>query len=217
MIEVIWFSLGSKDLFVYSSVSYQCARASQIKKCFSISKVIMKQNRNIKDLADTFELRLHLAMEEYNTRFEPKIFVVETTRTLEQQKEYVRTWKSTTLKSNHLTGHAVDIAFQWPELYPKSDTPRKNVCKIMRKYGIVNWYYDLKRWFDKPHFQAVEVQAPNKISDTYVVAKNWIPRLQAMIRARSVARHRRADGDRRQKMHERNEIARKILASVSKW
>ncbi len=42
MIEVIRFSLGSEDLFIYSSVSYQCARASQIKKCFSISKVIMK-------------------------------------------------------------------------------------------------------------------------------------------------------------------------------
>lgn len=180
------------------------------------SYMTLKQNRNIDDLKSTFRERFILAMDEYNARYEPNIFVVEGLRSEELQEQYFKKWKTKTLKSNHLTGHAVDIAFKWPELYPKSDTPRKNLCRIMRRYGIVNGYFDLKRWFDKPHFQAVEVQAPNKLSDTYVVAKKRIPKLKAMIRARSVARHRRADGDRRQKTHERNEIARKILSIVEK-
>lgn len=155
-------------------------------------------------------------MDEYNARYEPNIFVVEWLRSKELQAKYFKEWKTKTMKSNHLTGNAVDIAFKWTELYPSSETPWKNLCAVMRKYGIVNWYYDLKWWFDKPHFQAVEVQAPNKLSDTYVVAKKRVTRLKSMIRARKTERHRRASQEWRDKLHERNEMARKILSVVEK-
>lgn len=178
--------------------------------------IAIKQNRNINDLKSTFRERFILAMDEYNERYEPNIFVVEWLRSKELQAKYFKEWKTKTMKSNHLTGNAVDIAFLWTELYPKSNTPRINLCRVMRRYGIVNGYFDLKRWFDKPHFQAVEIQAPTKISDTYVVAKDWVQKLKSQMRARGVARHKRASQEWRDKLHERNEMARYILSVVEK-
>lgn len=124
-------------------------------------------NRNIEDLHPSFRLRFMTALEEYNNKYPNKqIFVTETTRTKERQAQLVKQGYSKTMKSNHLTGMAVDIAFHWSSLYPWSKDTRLNLCHIMNKYGIVNAYYDLHWWFDKPHFQAVELQAP--------VTKKWI-------------------------------------------
>ena len=84
---------------------------------------------------------------------------------------------------------------------------------VMRRYGIVNAYYDLKRGFDKPHFQAVEIQAPIKYSPTYSVAKNWKEKIHGMMKIRSASRHK-ANPNRKRKFHERNEKMRRLFDSI---
>lgn len=173
-----------------------------------------KQNRNIEALADTRETRFKLAMEEYNTFYSPRIFVTETLRSKEDQEYYVKMKKSQTMKSNHLTGHACDIAFEWPELYPSNEKIWANLCNVMRKYGIVNGYYDLKWWFDKPHFQPVEAQKPQYDNSNYSYAKIWISRLKTMMRARSTARHRTKNQSLKDRLHERNNIIREMFDKI---
>lgn len=57
-------------------------------------------------------------------------FVIEGLRTIERQREYVRTGASTTMDSRHLTGHAVDVGIQ--------------------AGGAARWEFDLYRkfWLD---------------------------------------------------------------------
>lgn len=153
-------------------------------------------------------------MEEYNISYEPAIFVTDTKRTQEEQNALVKAGKSKTYKSNHLTGTAVDIAFKGKVLYPTDEKIWSALCFIMRKYGIVNWYYDLKRGFDKVHFQDVDVQAPTKLSASYVTAKNWKSRLKSMMRANSSARHRIASENWREKLHERNNKIRELFDKI---
>lgn len=72
---------------------------------------------------------IHKALEYSEMDF----LVLEGIRTLERQKELVRTGASRTLKSRHLTGHAVDIApidgktvsWQWPHYYILAEAVKK--------------------------------------------------------------------------------------------
>lgn len=81
------------------------------------------------------------------------IFVTEWYRTQERQ-EYLYnqvpkvTW---TLTSMHTKGLAIDIAFNWPELYPSDFEIWNNVSKVAKEYWI-DWGYDLWQT-DMPHFQ----------------------------------------------------------------
>jgi hypothetical protein len=67
------------------------------------------------------------------------------------------------LNSVHLTGNAIDIAFQGPELYPRDLNIWHAVAGYARMHGI-NWGYDLWK-ADKPHFQEVvpAIPDPNKL------------------------------------------------------
>lgn len=89
----------------------------------------------------------------------PVDFVVtEGLRTKERQEQLVRAGASRTLKSRHLTGHAVDLAakvgdevrWDWP-LYHKLAAAMKDSAAAL---GIeIEWGGDWKSFPDGPHFQ----------------------------------------------------------------
>lgn len=180
----------------------------------------MKQNRDITSLEDNFELRFRTAFEEYNDKYEPNIFIVEALRTQEQQLVYYKSGKSGVKVSNHMNGKAVDIGFRWPQLYPTDDATRLRVCEIMRKYGIVNWYYDLmwhkakdkkKRLVDKPHFQAVEVQTPTINNSWYSTASDRKNILRKEIAKNSSKWHILINLFSREKLKKRNDLLRQMI------
>jgi len=83
--------------------------------------------------------------------------VIEGLRTLERQKQLVASGASQTLKSRHLTGHAVDLAalvdgrieWAWP-LYYKIADAMKNASKILNipvEWGVI-WDKELSQCGD---------------------------------------------------------------------
>lgn len=93
-----------------------------------------------------------------------EILVVEGVRTLEKQKEYFAKGKSKTMRSRHLTGHAVDLC---PVLDIDGDGDKelswdakhfKPVAVAMKsaanKLGVqIEWGGDWVSFVDMPHFQ----------------------------------------------------------------
>lgn len=86
------------------------------------------------------------------------ITIIEGMRTLETQKRYVKKGVSKTLRSRHLTGHAIDIAplsggkpsFAWP-LYHKFAPEFKQAAKLA---GVpLEWGGDWVKFKDGPHWQ----------------------------------------------------------------
>lgn len=85
--------------------------------------------------------------------------VIEGLRTVERQKQLVASGASKTLRSRHLTGHAVDLlpigpdgkaAFDWP-LYYKLAPAVKQAAKDV---GVpIEWGGDWRTFKDGPHFQ----------------------------------------------------------------
>lgn len=84
--------------------------------------------------------------------------VTEGMRTLERQKELVAAGASKTMKSRHLTGHAVDLAamigkevrWDWP-LYGKLAAAMKEAAAELKI--SIQWGGDWKTFKDGPHFQ----------------------------------------------------------------
>lgn len=178
----------------------------------------MKRNRDIRSLENNFELRFETAINEYNAENFIKIFIVEALRTQEQQLEDYKAWRSRVKTSNHMNGKAVDIAFTPWALYPSDDATWEKVCKVMRKYGIVNWYYDLmwhkakkKPITDKPHFQAVEVQLPTVDNENYNEAYKWKENLTKELKKNSSKWHILINIFSRKRLHERNNLLRRLL------
>lgn len=89
----------------------------------------------------------------------PGTFIVtEGVRTLARQKELLAAKATTTLKSRHLTGHAVDLAvmvgsevrWDWPLYGALADV----VKQAAKEEGIpLEWGGDWKSFKDGPHFQ----------------------------------------------------------------
>ena len=84
--------------------------------------------------------------------------VLEGLRTMERQKALVEAGSSQTLKSRHLTGHAVDLGawvdnqldWSWP-LYPRIAGAMKMAAKDV---GVpIEWGGDWATFKDGPHFQ----------------------------------------------------------------
>ena len=91
--------------------------------------------------------------------------VTEGLRTVERQKQLVAAGASKTMKSRHITGHAVDLAvvvegevrWDWP-LYAKLS---KTVKEAAAKVGIpIEWGGDWRTFKDGPHFQLPSKQYP---------------------------------------------------------
>ncbi len=83
--------------------------------------------------------------------------VIEGRRTLARQKRLVAKGASKTMRSRHLTGHAVDIApyvdgrirWDWPLYYPLAEAIKRAAADV----GVpVEWGGDWK-WKDGPHWQ----------------------------------------------------------------
>lgn len=84
--------------------------------------------------------------------------VLEGLRTEEQQRENVRKGVSQTMKSRHLTGHAVDVvplvngdvSWDWKHYYPLAEAMKTAASQL----GIsIEWGGDWKTLKDGPHFQ----------------------------------------------------------------
>ena len=84
--------------------------------------------------------------------------VIEGRRTLERQRQLVKKGASRTMRSRHLTGHAVDLApwtggtirWDWPLFYPIAKAMKQAAGEL----GIaIRWGGDWKRFKDGPHFQ----------------------------------------------------------------
>lgn len=84
--------------------------------------------------------------------------VVEGLRTLERQKELVAQGKSQTLKSRHLTGHAVDLApyeggtvhWDWPRFHRLAGAVSRAAIDCL---VTVEWGGNWKSFPDGPHWQ----------------------------------------------------------------
>jgi peptidoglycan L-alanyl-D-glutamate endopeptidase CwlK len=84
--------------------------------------------------------------------------VTEGLRTLARQKELVAAGASKTMRSRHLTGHAVDLAaivgkevrWDWP-LYGKLAVAMKDAAAELKI--AIQWGGDWKTFRDGPHFQ----------------------------------------------------------------
>lgn len=84
--------------------------------------------------------------------------VTEGLRTIKRQRQLVASGASRTLKSRHLTGHAVDLAalvggkvrWDWP-LYSKLAAAMKQAARELKI--PIEWGGDWKSFKDGPHFQ----------------------------------------------------------------
>lgn len=91
--------------------------------------------------------------------------VTEGLRTLARQKKLVASGASKTLKSRHLTGHAVDLAayidgevrWDWP-LYERIARAVKHAAEQCRI--PIEWGGDWRSFRDGPHFQLPTRQYP---------------------------------------------------------
>lgn len=86
------------------------------------------------------------------------VIVTEGRRTLERQRELIDAGASHTMRSRHLTGHAVDLAvkvagevrWDWP-LYAKINGL---IQEVARSEGVpVEWGGAWRKFKDGPHFQ----------------------------------------------------------------
>jgi len=92
------------------------------------------------------------------TRTEVDFSVTEGVRTLEKQKQLLAAHATTTLKSRHLTGHAVDLAafvdglirWDWPLYFKIADAMKSAAVELKVP---IEWGGDWKSFPDGPHFQ----------------------------------------------------------------
>jgi peptidoglycan L-alanyl-D-glutamate endopeptidase CwlK len=88
-----------------------------------------------------------------------KFRVIEGLRTMDRQAELVRAGRSQTMRSRHLTGHAVDLAaldeagrVTWAR--PAYEALAAQVKAAAAAEGVsVEWGGDWRSFFDGPHFQ----------------------------------------------------------------
>lgn len=84
--------------------------------------------------------------------------VIEGVRTLERQKELVASGASKTMRSRHLTGHAVDIvplfegkvSWRWPLIYKVAEAMKE---AARQEEVPIEWGGDWVTFKDGPHYQ----------------------------------------------------------------
>lgn len=84
--------------------------------------------------------------------------VLEGLRTLERQKQLLAAHATTTLRSRHLTGHAVDLGawvngevrWDWPLYYKIADAMKAAAAEIRQP---IEWGGDWRSFKDGPHWQ----------------------------------------------------------------
>jgi peptidoglycan L-alanyl-D-glutamate endopeptidase CwlK len=81
--------------------------------------------------------------------------VIEGIRNINRQRELVKTGKSTTMNSRHLTGHAVDVcpwpvSWEWELFYPIEEAMKEAAEELDVE---LEWGGDWTSFPDAPHFQ----------------------------------------------------------------
>lgn len=101
--------------------------------------------------------------------------VVEGMRTLARQKTLVATGKSTTLKSKHLKGHAVDVAplvgaaLSWERAH--FDPLAAAMKEAAARLGVaIRWGGDWKTFIDCPHFELFDADNPASVAHAAALA-----------------------------------------------
>jgi peptidoglycan L-alanyl-D-glutamate endopeptidase CwlK len=88
-----------------------------------------------------------------------RFIVVEGLRTMERQAQLAREGRSQTMRSRHLTGHAVDLAVLDDDGKARWDAPAYRALAAEMKAAAVvegvpvEWGGDWRSFFDGPHFQ----------------------------------------------------------------
>jgi peptidoglycan LD-endopeptidase CwlK len=89
--------------------------------------------------------------------------VIEGVRNIERQKQLLADGKSTTLKSRHLTGHAVDMV-PWPvdwEDLERFEAMAKAMKAAAKELEVpIIWGGDWKTFYDAPHFELNKKKYP---------------------------------------------------------
>jgi peptidoglycan L-alanyl-D-glutamate endopeptidase CwlK len=119
-----------------------------------------KLSQRSKDKLKDVDSRLVKVVERAIEITEIDFAVTEGFRTVQRQKELVSKGFSQTLKSKHLTGHAVDLAafvdgkVNWdkPFYYKIADAMKK---AAEEQQVAIRWGGDFKSFFDGPHFELI--------------------------------------------------------------
>ncbi len=110
-------------------------------------------SRDVNKLSEPFRTHVKLFLIAAKKASLP-ILVTGTTRTLAEQKEYVRKGVSWTLNSKHLTGEAIDIAFLINSKLSYDAKLYEKLYKLSQTFPFIAWPYRDYGWnVDKPHFQ----------------------------------------------------------------
>jgi peptidoglycan L-alanyl-D-glutamate endopeptidase CwlK len=113
-----------------------------------------RSRRNLRDVNPDLVAVVEMAIRISTVDFT----VIEGRRTLARQKQLLRSGATRTLRSRHLTGHAVDLApwvggtirWDWP-LFPP--IARAMIQAAKDQNIALRWGGDWKRFRDGPHFQ----------------------------------------------------------------
>jgi peptidoglycan L-alanyl-D-glutamate endopeptidase CwlK len=88
-----------------------------------------------------------------------RFIVTEGMRTMERQAQLAREGRSQTMRSRHLTGHAVDLAVLDEASQARWDAPAYRTLAAEMKAAAavegvqIEWGGDWRSFFDGPHFQ----------------------------------------------------------------
>jgi peptidoglycan L-alanyl-D-glutamate endopeptidase CwlK len=88
-----------------------------------------------------------------------RFIVTEGVRTMERQAQLAREGRSQTMRSRHLTGHAVDLAVLDDTGKARWDAPAYRALAVEMKAAAavegvqIEWGGDWRSFFDGPHFQ----------------------------------------------------------------
>ena len=115
-------------------------------------------SKKSKEKLEGIDMRLVRLVEQAITETEIDFTVLEGLRTPERQQQLVNDGFSQTMKSKHLTGHAVDLGaivdgkLSWDKKYYPA------IAVAMKKAAAdqnvnIRWGGDFKSFFDGPHFE----------------------------------------------------------------
>lgn len=115
------------------------------------------------DLVKVFHRGAEIALADHGLELVP----LEGLRTLKRQKALFVAGSTTTLKSRHLDGHALDVAslvdgeidWSWPPFYLIAESMKKAAAELSIP---VEWGGDWRKFKDGPHWQLPWKEYPSK-------------------------------------------------------
>jgi len=119
-----------------------------------------KLGQRSKERLQGVDHRLVMVVEKAITLTTVDFTVLEGLRTPERQQQLVNDGFSKTLKSKHLTGHAVDLGALVDGKVSWDKEPYFEIAKAMKQAAKdlevnIRWGGDFKSFFDGPHFELV--------------------------------------------------------------